>query len=620
MNWKEAVDQMFKLHRVKEKFDRIFRNEQNENASKLEQVVSSIFSKIDYVHKRINNLILGVASIPELVDMRLDIRGKIHDVAKLRIDAIEEGLQETKETTEYITGLKLDTYPQYFGTLDLFQQSVFQSTIVLENGEIIVTQTTISNSPGDGEHFTVNRLSRAGILLDKMEVVYGGHSTNVQAYLDNNDDIMLVFGTGRDAGYKLVRIKYEPNGRIDMKTGSYTTLPKYSSEYQVLAIDYHNDLLAVISSNGSKFYKADIYGYSAYLNATQVNPHKTIQMDSNWFFQGFAIAGNEVFVWDGNISKTNLLALHVIDIEKNETKSFTYPLLGYDLSTGEPEFIEGEGICTYVNPITKSLSIFVGVATGFAGGSKRVCKLYGWHSKDNQQYFDTVSSEKVQSIKLMDGDGYALTTDSPPTSMLDVTHPGWHYFRFADISNFIDFPDNFYDTGVSGWWLFNGPKSKGGAFHQKLERNTSTGRLISFERIVFMRSRTATEWTAHFKGTQAAKPAVQPSKLSEVKTPGDYYFNTDEWKSFTDVPTDPALGYGTSGWWVTVYKKNGVGEVYQVAKRNTIGRNVTMERVVQNSQVQTWRFASFVEESEVNRLELVEKSLLELADMMLEVE
>lgn len=88
------------------------------------------------------------------------------------------------------------------------------------------------------------------------------------------------------------------------------------------------------------------------------------------------------------------------------------------------------------------------------------------------------------------------------------------------------------------------------------------------------------------EGDGGAKSIALPSKLSDITQPGTYYFTTEQFKSFADIPGDYTIN---SGFFMNVSAKAKDGTVIQELIRNTTGTDpFRCMRRVGTGEVNEW--------------------------------
>lgn len=525
--------------------------------------------------------------LSELIDSRGDYR-TLADRLNEMSDTLADVGAGVFEPTLHVKAI-------FYAAMDSIQQSVTQSFCIRSDSTIYNIQSNITNPPDADRHATINRLNRAGLLLDSMEIIHSGHGANWQLIEGTPDKFLITAVKGDEVRFAI--FSYVPNGRIDIfDNEDVQYIPSLNNADVPLSLDLANDQIAVAKNDSDgNWEKIDIYSYSDFTTqGLQAEVKYSVMIDVTTL-QGHQILDGKLYIYNSTISESGAsdATITIMNIDGTAQETYFLDDLGLDPQATENQLIEGEGMCVWKHPETDEVSIFVGVATGQAGGSKRVTKLYGWHTRNNYYHFSNIFNEKVQSQKIFDGDGYSLTRDQLPESLKEVNKVGEWYFNGTQIQTFNDLPAE-YDLGTSGYWVKNYSKNKGGVFRQELIRNNGDF-LQTFTRLVDERNKTASDWRFNDTSSdRASKPGQAITALSDLKSSGSYYLNTQEWQALTDVPQDPKLGWGTSGFFINVSKKSGDGTFIQEAVRNTsTDRKMKLVRsIIAGTSPQEWMILS----------------------------
>lgn len=491
-------------------------------------------------------------------------------ISKMNTDNIleiaEDGLYVPSDKNN--DKFNLNEHPLFYGAIDSIQQTVSQSILMAKNKDIYNVQSAVNNAPNSERHATINHLNPSGVIIDTMEILHSGHGAGWNIIQDVGGKVKILFIAQKAGVNKIVSIDYQAGARVDIfDDSSITTYPNPNNEDLFLAVDIKNNQLVGIDNNDTGTDKIYVYNYDEFLESgLGATKQKTIDI-SLTTLQGVLLDDNHVYIYNSTIDVDDAYIMD-ISLVDNTTNKIILGRIGQDPQVKYTQSLEGEGLFSWTNPNTGDKSYFIGVATGYAGGTKRVVKLYGWHSGANKQIFDNLFNEKLQSLKLYDGDGSTFTLDEQPKTIAEIVTPGIYYFNGNNFNKFTDKPND-YGVGTSGFFLTVFPNNKGYIFKQELLR--LNGRYpMKFERYVNNRDKTAEKWLFDDGNLNyTLKPNGTLTKLSSLNQRGIYYLNTGEWGKLTDVPQDPEMGYGKSGFFVTVSQKNTDGHVIQECLQNT---------------------------------------------------
>lgn len=485
--------------------------------------------------------------------------------------------------------IDFSSVPFYYGAIDDIQQSVTQSVMMASDFTIYNVQANVNNAPDAERHATVSRLTPSGVIIDTMEILHSGHGSGWKL-IEDGDKAIFVFIGLKNGVNKVVSLEYQPNARVDVfddNVQGMTTYPNPSNEFGTFITDIPNDLIGLVR-NDSDNDIVKIYNYSDFVSrGLGADVKYTFSIDV-LTLQGAVLSNNHVYIYNSTIDVDDQKIID-LDITTGKINETNLGKLGQDPQLKYGQKLEGEDIATWTNPKTGEVSFIIAVATGYAGGTKRLVKMYMWNGPDNYPIFNKLFNEKVQSLKLYDGDGSAFTLDIQPENISDITTPGIYYFNGTRVRQFKDFPIN-YATGNDGFFLIVYPNNKSYALLQELRRLNYDDYHMRFVRTVDKRNGIVTTWDYDDGyANHTLKPVSALTKLSDLSQKGHYYLNTNEWAALTDVPKDPDLGYGTGGFFVTVSSMNTDNEFVQEALRNTReGTNVKFVRTVLKDTVGNW--------------------------------
>ena len=508
----------------------------------------------------------------------------------LKIDEGENGGLYVPKNYDTPYEVDFNKTPFYYGAVDDIQQSVSQSVLMTKDFTIFNIQANVNNAPDDERHATISRLTPSGVIIDTMEVLHSGHGSGWKIINDEYGKVRFIFIGLKDGINKVVSLEYQPNARVDIfgsDVSSMITYPNPNNEYGTFVTDLDNNLIGIVRNDGDNDV-VNIYNYSDFVNRGLGADKKYSYHIDVLTLQGAVLSNNHVYIYNStiNIDDQKVIDLNLINGQINETK---LGKLGQDPQVKYEQALEGEDITIWKNPKSGEVSFIINVATGYAGGTKRLVKMYMWNGPDNYPIFNKLFNEKLQSQKLYDGDGSAFTLDVQPEKISDVTTPGMYYFNGTRVRQFKDFPTN-YATGNDGFFLIVYPINKSYVMLQELIRLNYDDYHMRFIRTVDRRHNIVTSWDYNDAySNHTLKPATPLKKLSDLRQKGHYYLNTREWKSLTDVPTDPHLGYGTGGFFVSVSQMNTDDEFIQEAIRNTRTSDVVkFVRTVLKDKVGEW--------------------------------
>lgn len=462
--------------------------------------------------------------------------------------------------------------PVYYGALDSIQQTVSQSILMASNFEIYNVQSGVLNPPDSERHATINHLTPSGVIIDTMEILHSGHGAGWNIIQDIGDKVKILFIAQKAGVNKIVSIDYQAGARIDIfDDTAITTYPNPNNEDLFLAVDIKNNQIVGIDNNDTGTDKIYVYDYNEFLESgLGATKQKTIDV-SVTTLQGVLLDDNHVYIYNSTIDADDAYILD-LSITDGSSEKISLGRIGQDPQLKYTQSLEGEGMFSWTNPDDNQKSYFIAVATGFAGGTKRVVKLYAWHSPDNQVIFDNLFNEKSQALKSYDSDGSAFTLDTQPTLISDIATPGTYYFNGDNFNKFTDIPTG-YGLGTSGFFLNVYPNNKAYIFKQEIFR-LHGDYPMKFERYVDRRNGVINSWKFNPSNLEfTLKPKAALKKLSDLTARGSYYLNVQEWNALTDVPNSADLGYGTSGFFVDISKQSNGAAFIQRAVRNTTTDN-----------------------------------------------
>ena len=462
--------------------------------------------------------------------------------------------------------------PVYYGALDSIQQTVSQSILMASNFDIYNVQSGVLNPPDSERHATINHLTPSGVIIDTMEILHSGHGAGWNIIEDSDGKVKLLFIANHGNENKIVAIDYQAGARIDIFDAN-TTLTEYPNPDNLdvfLVADIANNHLVSILIEESDA-KIALFDYDDFIkNGLGATKSKTFSLEITTL-QGALLDGEHLFVYNSTI---NVNDAHILDLSITDGSSNKISLgrIGQDPQLKYTQSLEGEGMFSWTNPENKQKSYFIAVATGFAGGTKRVVKLYAWHSPDNQVVFTNLFNEKSQALKSYDSDGSAFTLDAQPKLISDIATPGTYYFNGDNFNKFTDIPTG-YALGTSGFFLNVYPNNKAYIFKQEIFR-LHGDYPMKFERYVDRRNEVIGSWKFMPSNLDfTLKPKTALKKLSDLTARGSYYLNVQEWNALTDVPNSADLGYGKSGFFVDISKQSNGAAFIQRAVRNTTTDN-----------------------------------------------
>lgn len=380
------------------------------------------------------------------------------------LSEVNNRVDEAIETIETFNLPQFDNYPTYFKSFAGVRTSVIQDFRKVDDNRWLVSQAG-GATPVDegGESFTLTMVNTNGEVLSSMELINGGHGSMFNCQLQSDGSIDIYFTADVTTGYKIIKTKYVANGKFNANQAGLTTIQKTSTECQLAYINFEEDLLLLATTAGSgRWYKAEVFNFLDYMNGRQVTPsyvsnHTKIQ---NITSQGFAIMGDQMFVYAGSLGQ-NDITLRIVDLPTNTFKDYPLHNLG---KLGEETITEGEGIF-----IDENKNVFIGVATG-SGGTTRNFNAYVFAHKTDLQHILGKTLETAQMYKVTDNNGYAMGLSPLPSKIADIVRPGWYYFTTNEMGQFSDVPAEY---AVAGYWLNVYPRAKDGSIYQELIRNTS---------------------------------------------------------------------------------------------------------------------------------------------------
>ena len=395
----------------------------------------------------------------EVPALKEDVNNKLQET----VEEVNTKVDEAVKQLETFNLPQFDSYPMFFKSFFGVRTSVIQDFRQVDENRWLVSQAGGATSIENGESFTLTMVNTNGELLSTMELINGGHGSMFNCQLQGDGSIDLYFTADVTTGYKIIKTKYVANGTFNAGQAGLTTIPKTSTECQLVYINFEEDKILLATTAGSgRWYKAEVFNFLDYLNGRQTTPlyvsnHTKI---GNITSQGFAVMGDQMFVYAGTLG-LNDITLRIVDLPSNTYVD--YPL--YNLGKlGEDTVTEGEGLF-----IDKHKNVYVGVATG-SGGTTRNFNAYVYAHKTDQQHILGKSLETAQMYKLTDANGYAMGLSPLPARLSDITRPGWYYFTTNEMQQFTDISEEF---AVAGYWLNVYPRSKDGGIYQELIRHTS---------------------------------------------------------------------------------------------------------------------------------------------------
>lgn len=460
--------------------DALWRRRQNENFDIIEDENNNRIKEIANAMKRISNLILNKSDWPEIVDARLRYDGNLFPV-------LYDHLADTDRKLDSVLDKGFDystTNPVFHTIMQMDKGTIIQSPVIdIETGEIYASQTATGYSDAS-ESFIICRLNQAGMFLDSMTLVHGGHGTVFgierdagKVYIWTNYDI--VDGSGNQIGNDLVRIPYTPNAVLTEQSSSIQRYSKFTNAYVLPAVDQVNGLIAFRIKRDGDNSTVQLRKLSDVKSGIDKVLGTVVIPDDLFYLQGMTIDDYDLYWRTGDVNNANypdeitLFSFKDGYLKKRISCNFGNNAYGQF----EDNFREPEGIFLYQDRKTGKKSLFASVVTGDIG--RRINKLYAYHQSSNMDKFTNSLIEGIQKNET----GAISQALSPPVgatllSQLDKPN-AVYYLSTSQSTQFTDHPE----SGDAGWFVYNGPHEPGRSFVQTLKR-LSTGRPIKiYERI-----------------------------------------------------------------------------------------------------------------------------------------
>lgn len=446
----------------------------NELTKGLDDFEDGVAEKIQQLANEIDELLRGGRVEAEILKTLTEwrdegvfdhlIKDSVFEDFENRLTEAKEELNEIIEDFKAYDNPQFESYPMFFKSFCGVRTSVIQDFRKVDENRWLVSQAGGNTEIADGESFTLTMCNTNGEVLSSMELINGGHGSMFNCQLQPDGSIDLYFTCDRVNNYKIIKTKYQANGKLNCSTAGFLMIPKtHPNELQLAYINFEEDKILLTTSSGDgNWYKGEVFNFLDYINGRQTTPLYTTNhlKIGNITSQGFAISGKWLFVHTGSLGADDI-TLRIIDLSTNTYNDYNINQLG---KLSESTVTEGEGI--YVD---EHKNVYIGVATG-EGGKTRNHNIYVYPHKTDQQHLLGKSLETAQMYKLTDANGYAMSLSPQPATIAEIVRPGWYYFTTNEMKNFSDVPEEFK---VAGYWLNVYPRTKDGGIYQELIRHTS---------------------------------------------------------------------------------------------------------------------------------------------------
>lgn len=484
-------------------------------------------------------------------------------------ELLNEILGETKKIIEEFEFIYNETEPMFYTTVGNFRNAVNQSVNIDDETDRIYT-TQARNDDG----YIITESSPSGVLLSKMEIDGGGHSTLIG--LDRKTNGYLKIWSLHEATNKIIQFEYKPDGHMTMDDAKNMTnfmpesLKNEKNKVHVTYDKYHDNLMFFYGHNIETRKRTDVREHN-----DKVLYHVDIEeQDYNTnknhirHMQGAITYGDTLYWLSGNSEQSSIPIIARYSMKQNKRlddyKMDNIPGM-YGKYNMQEDFSEPEGLAYYVNPLTGKHSLIFAITTG--GHLKRYTNLYTLDQRNNEKHWQSLLNVDTQKYELTKADGRAWQI---PDEMDDINYwlkPGIYYIRNEIYKEMKNTP---YPDGGSNWWLMVYPMDQYFTRKEVLWRHSYGRRNIEFERSRNENKNKNGTWNiihkSHMDNGENIQPDEWNNKLSNVDVPGDYYLSTSRSSGFDDFPKDYK---GEAGWYLNVSEPSSGGSVLQTLTRNS---------------------------------------------------